>query len=44
MKILGLNIAIQTVGASVASLLVINQVRNNIGGDCWNVMNALYIR
>ena len=43
MKILGVNIAVQMIGASVAALLVVNQVRNNYA-DCWNTMNLLYIR
>ncbi len=37
------NIFVQTVGAIVAALLVVNQVTSNYS-VCWNIMNFLYIR
>ena len=43
MNILGINICVQTVGAIVAALLVVNQVTSNYS-VCWNIMNFLYIR
>ncbi len=43
MRILGINIFVQTVGAIVAALLVVNQVTSNYS-VCWNIMNFLYIR
>ena len=43
MNILTINIIVQTVGAIVAALLVVNQVTGNYS-VCWDIMNFLYIR